>query len=181
MPPARAWQKAMKYAEVSKIKTQHRLVSAAIALLSDARAQLLAIHKRWPYYRRLQMLSGIRGIEKQRASLYKIVAEQGLVEYKGRFYRFEQILQTQQLQQERAAKWLKLLKAQEQARKFEIDRMQKEESKQQIQERKIQRDRALIERQNAQQRIQRTQQYQQRQEKINKLITLQDEQSKRRD
>ncbi len=111
---------------------RQRRLTEALGFLARSRFMLRKLREHWPNYRRLKIASEIHNIQKRKESICKLVGDQGLVEYHGKFYTFEQIRQLLQFEQERSAKWMALLKAQEEIRRARTERMVKDESKRQI-------------------------------------------------
>ncbi len=127
--PRIAWQDAQKMLIQARLKSRQRRFTETLALLAQSRDQLQAIKSKWRMYRRKQIASVLHEVHEERANAYRQVAEKGLVEYRGRFYSFEQMQQLLEFQQQRSLKWLELLKAQEENRRLRTEKMVEEESK----------------------------------------------------
>lgn len=174
--PAALWEKSEQWFAQAKAKARQRRVSEAIVLFSRSKALLQDIRGKWPQYRRLQISRQIHAIHQEIGALYRLVAEQGLVEFRGKFYSFEQVREMLQFQKERTEKWMELLKAQEEVRRLKTERMVEEESKRQVKERQAQQEKYARQ----QERFQREWKNMQEENRRNREAALQRDQQRQR-
>ena len=144
--------------------------------MGRGQAELQSLRNKWSYYRRLQIARQIHAIHKEIDSVYRLVAEQGLVDYGGKFYTFEQVRELLNFRRERTEKWMELLRTQEEVRRTRTERMVEEESKRQLHDRQFQQERVA----KGQDRFQRDLKRMQAENRQNREAALQRDQQRQR-
>ena len=145
--PRILWRQAQKVSAQAKILAKHMRLAEALSLFVKCREILQSLHKQWPSYRHHRVAREIRLLQRQRDAVYRLVAHEGLVEYHGKFLRFDQMQQLLMLQAQTTGKWMEMLKAQEEVRRVKTERMVEEESRRHILERREREDRIWQEQQ----------------------------------
>ncbi len=155
--------KAHALAYQAGAKIRDRRIGEAMGLLGQSRATILSLRERWPEYRRLTMAKEVRVLQVRMKELVKLVQTRGLVEYRGKFYGFEQVRDVLENRNARVQKWLEARQAAQAVQQAQERRMAQQDQALRLIDRQAQQDKVM-----------------QRQQTIDKQMQGQQERQKRR-
>jgi hypothetical protein len=132
--PRTLWEAAnARYAE-AKESIGQRSFSQSLGLMAQGHAHLKSLQAQWPEFKAEEIKQLLQEMETQKLAIYKLVSQNGLVEYHGKFYSFDQLQVLLRFQKERSMQWMELLRAQEEVRRLKAEHMVAEETKRQVEE-----------------------------------------------
>ncbi len=163
---------ALAYQAGAKIKD--RRITEAMGLLGQSRATILSLRERWPEYRRLSMAKEIRVVQMRMKELAKLVETRGLVEYRGKFYGFEQVRDLLDSRNARVQKWIEARQAAQAAQQAQARRMAQQEKAMRLIDRQVQQDKVMQRQQNLDKQMQKQQERQKQRDVPKAALTKRD-------